>query len=257
MAERRGAREKGASVLVSPADVVEDFAATAQALAGQVQAARDATHRAVWQHVSNRVSMARKTTKTTKSERTRRRILEAASQLIHDTGGTDFQMSEVAELCDMSKGALYYYFPDRDAIVEEIFNEVIEKFAADLERIVASSSSAEDALRSMMKAFCVAVRDGELFVVAMASDLLRAGTDILPQLKRRFHRISQIVAAEVECAKEEGFARSDLNSDVAAASICGGVLFATSRQIALEGQKIDINTVTEALYDIVIAGIRA
>jgi AcrR family transcriptional regulator len=47
--------------------------------------------------------------------------------------------------------ALYYYFPDRDAHRRGDLYEVIEKFAAVLERIVASSSSDEEALRSMMK----------------------------------------------------------------------------------------------------------
>ena len=60
---------------------------------------------------------SRKASKTRKSARTRARILEAAARLVSERAGVDFQMAEIAERCDMSKGALYYYFRDRDAIL--------------------------------------------------------------------------------------------------------------------------------------------
>ena len=63
---------------------------------------------------------ARAAFKTRKSAKTRGRIMEAASRLMVERHGMHFNMSEVSERCRMSKGSLYYYFQDKDDLVEEI-----------------------------------------------------------------------------------------------------------------------------------------
>ena len=60
--------------------------------------------------------------KTRKSAATREKIMAAATELMVERGNTDFQMSEVSARCQMSKGALYYYFADKGALVQAIFD---------------------------------------------------------------------------------------------------------------------------------------
>lgn len=56
----------------------------------------------------------------TKSARTRRRILESAAQVLSRRGYAGTRMAEIADLADLRLPAIYYYFPTRDAIVEEV-----------------------------------------------------------------------------------------------------------------------------------------
>ncbi|MCD2194595.1 TetR/AcrR family transcriptional regulator [Actinomycetospora endophytica] len=55
-----------------------------------------------------------------KSSRTRARILVAAAQLLDRHGYAGTRLTEIAELASVQAPALYYYFPSRDALVEQV-----------------------------------------------------------------------------------------------------------------------------------------
>lgn len=55
-----------------------------------------------------------------KSARTRTRILDAAASILSRKGYAGTRLSEVAELADLQAPAIYYYFPSRDDLIEEV-----------------------------------------------------------------------------------------------------------------------------------------
>ncbi|MFI6998236.1 TetR/AcrR family transcriptional regulator [Nocardia sp. NPDC050175] len=55
-----------------------------------------------------------------KSARTRQRILDAAAQVLSRKGYAGTRLSEVAEIAELQAPAIYYYFPSRDDLVEEV-----------------------------------------------------------------------------------------------------------------------------------------
>jgi TetR/AcrR family transcriptional regulator, cholesterol catabolism regulator len=55
-----------------------------------------------------------------KSERTRRRILDAAAQVLSRRGYAGTRLTDVAEVAEIQAPAIYYYFPSRDDLVEEV-----------------------------------------------------------------------------------------------------------------------------------------
>ena len=65
-----------------------------------------------------------------KKDRTRRRLLAAALDVIADRGDA-FSVSEVAERAGVSNGTFYNYFEDRNDLVATIVPEVLTTFAAE------------------------------------------------------------------------------------------------------------------------------
>ncbi|WP_063695722.1 TetR/AcrR family transcriptional regulator [Amycolatopsis orientalis] len=57
-----------------------------------------------------------------KSDRTRRRILDAAADLLSRKGFDGTRLSEIATLAQLRVPAVYYYFESREAILEEVVN---------------------------------------------------------------------------------------------------------------------------------------
>ncbi|MGW5514416.1 TetR/AcrR family transcriptional regulator [Nocardia africana] len=55
-----------------------------------------------------------------KSARTRKRILDAAAHILGRKGYAGTRLSEVAERAQLQAPAIYYYFPSRDDLVEEV-----------------------------------------------------------------------------------------------------------------------------------------
>ena len=55
-----------------------------------------------------------------KSEKTRRRILDAAAEVLNRDGFAGARLSTIAEAADLRVPAVYYYFDSREAILEEV-----------------------------------------------------------------------------------------------------------------------------------------
>jgi AcrR family transcriptional regulator len=55
-----------------------------------------------------------------KSDRTRRRILDAAADVLNRKGYAGARLSEIAKLADLQVPAIYYYFGSREEILEEV-----------------------------------------------------------------------------------------------------------------------------------------
>ncbi|MCE5288742.1 MAG: TetR/AcrR family transcriptional regulator [Nocardiaceae bacterium] len=75
----------------------------------------------------------------TKSARTRQRILDAAANVLSRKGYAGTRLSEVADIADLQTPAIYYYFPSRDDLVEEVMwsgiaglKDVVASVLADL-----------------------------------------------------------------------------------------------------------------------------
>lgn len=59
-----------------------------------------------------------------KSRRTRARILEAALQLIADAGYAGATNARIAEAARLTRGAMLYHFPTREALVEAVIEHI-------------------------------------------------------------------------------------------------------------------------------------
>lgn len=55
-----------------------------------------------------------------KSARTRTRILDAAAHVLSIKGYAGMRLSDVAEYADLQAPAIYYYFPSREDLIEEV-----------------------------------------------------------------------------------------------------------------------------------------
>lgn len=56
----------------------------------------------------------------TKSARTRRRLLDAAASVLSEKGFSGTRLSDVAEKARVQAPAIYYYYPSREDLIEEV-----------------------------------------------------------------------------------------------------------------------------------------
>ena len=193
-------------------------------------------------------------TKTRKSERTRERIVEAAWELVLERRSADFQMAEVAAACGMTKGAPYYYFPDRTALVEEVFDRAAGEFLERIEELAAQDLSSQEILEALCKAFAEEVLQGGVVIVALATEL--AGTTgALSRLESRVDRISGIVEEQLVRAREQGEIRDGVDLGLVSSAICGAFLFAAFRRVREQGSAFDAPAFSAELMRLVTQGL--
>ena len=192
--------------------------------------------------------------KTSKSAATRERIMEAATDLMVERGGTGFQIGEVSERCGMSKGALYYYFADKGALVQAIFDRSMEGLVSDVETVVAQAPSARASILGLVEAVAHAVQPGSALTLALAHGLWDVEHEVLPHIKEHMERIIAVLEAQLERAKGEGLVQPGANSHLVAVAIIGAFAIAE-----YAGEGVDTGEDTEAfvhgVLDVVFHGI--
>ena len=186
-----------------------------------VRRVREAKH-----DIAGAAGRLRSDTKTRKSAATREKIMFAATELMVERNGTDFQMSEVSSRCSMSKGSLYYYFSDKDALVQAIFDREVDELVSQIETVVANAPSAVASITGLASVLSSSLRPGSPLALAVTRELINSKELVLPSVESRLARIIDIFEAQINRAKAEGLARPEVNSRLGAISITGAFTFA-------------------------------
>ncbi len=84
--------------------------------------------------------------KTDVSEERKHQILEAAKRAFSKRGIYKTRMSDIAESSGLSKGALYWYFDSKDAIILALLDKVFEPEIQELEALLDDPRTAEEKL---------------------------------------------------------------------------------------------------------------
>ena len=79
--------------------------------------------------------MAEESTRERRNRRMREQILATARELVLESGVDGLSLREVARRLDYSPGALYTYFPDKDALLDALTGGVFEGLGRYFERV--------------------------------------------------------------------------------------------------------------------------
>ena len=200
---------------------------TAAEIADGVRAAKSAAQSALGEQMERRKQRIKSVSKTRKSRATRERIMTAASELMVERGNTDFQMSEVSARCHMSKGALYYYFSDKDELVEAVFEASGDELVSAIEEAVSQAASAREALEGLFSELARRMRTRSPLVLALTVELSSMGGELFAAVSGQLSRIVRIIGELLERGKGEGFVRQDVDTSLAAVYLCGGLVGTT------------------------------
>lgn len=167
----------------------------------------------------------RSSIKTSKSMTTRKRIMHAAAQLMQQRGGTNFQMSEVSESCHMSKGALYYYFSDKEDLVSAVFESELESFSQAVSTATLEASSSMEALVGLCAVFEGRLCNGAALALGMMQQLMHYHADMDAGRSSRTIEVVEVLARQIERAKGEGMVKPEVDSMRTAIWTCGAFTF--------------------------------
>lgn len=204
--------------------------------------------------VSSGGERVRSTIKTKKSAATRKRIMDAASAIMMERGNTAFRMSEISQGCDMSKGALYYYFADKQDLLQAIFDEELHELVVAIDSVVRNENSAEMALRGACSAYAECVRKGGPLAMALVRELVLSQEIDAQDTNQSILHIIDVIARLLERAKEEGKVRGDVNAHLTAVAICGAYAFMAmlGSNRGADSEKADY---AEEMFDNIVRGI--
>jgi TetR/AcrR family transcriptional regulator, cholesterol catabolism regulator len=119
-----------------------------------------------------------------KSERTRSRILDAAAHVLSVRGYAGTRLSDVAEYAELQAPAIYYYFPSRDDLIEEVMYAGIADMRTNLQRVLDALPAETSPMDKILAAVEAHLRH-ELELSDYASASIRNAGQIPERLRTR------------------------------------------------------------------------
>jgi TetR/AcrR family transcriptional regulator, transcriptional repressor for nem operon len=177
-----------------------------------------------------RNAMAAKRVLTPRGVATKRRIVEAAAELIYAKGVERVSLDEVMEASGASKSQLYHYFDNKDALVREVIefqtSRILEANSSHLDRL-----DSFKALRGWRDAMVVANRVGGVGgcpLGSLASELATQSEEVRHQLDHSFAAWGTVIEKGLSRMREKGQIRSSADTKSMAvavlAAVQGGIL---------------------------------
>ena len=163
------------------------------------------------------------------AERTRRRILASALSFFVKKGYEHTTFTDIASRLGMTKGAVYWHFKSKTALLMALVDEMREKFSRQAEELMPKDGLTFPAVAEMMVANAERILDdakGKAYFMLMLTQI-RWGDDSMSRVREYLLSRSKngpyhTFIRAIENDKAAGRVREDVNS-VAVASACVSV----------------------------------
>ena len=165
----------------------------------------------------------------TKSQRTRARILDAAAHVLSVKGYAGTRLTDVAERAELQAPAIYYYFPSREDLIEEVMFAGISDMRQHLQAELDKLPEGTEPIEQIMTAVEAHLRH-ELELSDYATANIRNSGQIPEHLRTRQEKEStaynRIWLRLFTKAAEDGQIRPELDARVALALVLGALNWA-------------------------------
>lgn len=154
-------------------------------------------------------------------ERTRERLLQAASREVYRYGFQSAGIDAILAATNVTKGALYYHFESKEALGYAIVEEVVAKLPRDRWLLPLQRSEDKDpidALIGIVQAIPARPRDvrGGCPLVNLAQEMSHLDEQFRKRLERIFHAWQEGIATALRRGQQQGTVRRDLVPEEAA-----------------------------------------
>lgn len=185
--------------------------------------------------------------------RTRERVLEAALSEFAERGFHDASIEGIAERAGLTKGAVYYYFHDKDDLAADLQAELWERLAAEANEGFEPDEPIGDNLKRSLRTFLAALDD-----LGEARFFLRDCWAI-PTLDIAGRAEHESGVTLVRALLEEGMERGEfrVTDPEAAARVLLGAFAEAALHILTTGDLEPTIEVVERMVDALVAGERA
>ena len=162
-----------------------------------------------------RKNLKRRATRLRDSERTRQRLLQAAFREVYRYGFQSAGIDTILAATNVTKGALYYHFENKEALGYAIIEEIVAKLPRDRWLLPLQRNKDKDpidALIGIVQAIPARPRDlkGGCPLVNLAQEMSQLDEQFRKRLERIFHAWQEGIAMALRRGQYQGTVRRDL-----------------------------------------------
>ena len=150
------------------------------------------------------------TTRTTRAngEASRRRILEAASEIAGERGYSGTSISEVSKKSGLPNSSIYWHFKDKDAlfaaVIEDSYSRWFDDYRTRSREPLASPGEVLARLHESLLGFPAFLRFGHLVILEQHDEELTARSAFLRIRRRALRDLADVFVADTGCDRAQG-----------------------------------------------------
>jgi AcrR family transcriptional regulator len=172
-------------------------------------------------------------------EDTRQRLYEAAVDLVAEQGFSATTVDDIAERAGVAKGTVYYNFPSKTALFEELLRHGVGLLTADFRAAVAGRTSHE-AVAALVRAQLEYIRRYRSFAQLLLSEMWRTNRDWHQTLKLLREEAIDVIADVLQTGVDSGDFAPDLDVRLSSSALFGvGLVVALDWLMFQHGREID------------------
>jgi AcrR family transcriptional regulator len=153
-------------------------------------------------------------------EDTRQRLYEAAVELIAEQGFSATTVDDIAERAGVAKGTVYYNFPSKTALFEELLRHGVGLLTADFRAAVADRAPGE-AVAALVRAQLAYIQRYRSFAQLLLSEMWRTNREWQQTLKLLREEAVAVIADVLAAGVKSGEFAPDLDVPLSSSALFG------------------------------------
>lgn len=182
-------------------------------------------------------------------EDTRQRLFEAAVELIAEQGFSATTVDDIAERAGVAKGTVYYNFPSKTALFEDLLRHGVGLLTADFRAAVAGKPPGA-AVSALVRAQLEYIRQYRSFAQLLLSEMWRTNREWQQTLRLLREEAIGVIAGVLQSGVDSGEFAADLDVRLSSSALFGVGLVVSLDWLMFQPDR-DIDDVESALLAIV------
>lgn len=188
-------------------------------------------------------------------EDTRQRLYEAAVELVAEQGFSATTVDDIAERAGVAKGTVYYNFPSKTALFEDLLRHGVGLLTADFRAAVADRPPRE-AVAALVRSELAYIQRYRSFAQLLLSEMWRTNREWQQTLRLLREEAVGVIADVLQAGVDSGDFAADLDVRLSSSALFGVGLVVALDWLMFQPDR-DIDDVERALLSIVRARVTA
>ncbi len=194
---------------------------------------------------------------TTRALDKRERILEAATRTFAEKGFFNAKISEIAKQAEVADGTIYLYFKNKDDILIQIFEYMVERHLENIRTTVSQGGTPDDKIRLFIDHHFRTVEKFPKLVEVITIELRQSSKFMKDYTPKKFFAYLDLVSELIREGQQSGRFRKNVDPEVVKTALYGSLSEVTVLWLKQKKKRFDLKSCGDQIADLYIRGLLA
>ncbi|MFO1463805.1 MAG: TetR/AcrR family transcriptional regulator [bacterium] len=185
------------------------------------------------------------------------KIIQAATKVFAQKGFYNSKVADVAKEAKVADGTIYLYFKNKDDLLISIFENSMDTFTGEIQKIVEGVSDPIEKLRRFIKLHLELVRQNQDTAQVLQIELRQSSKFMKEYAATKFRDYLARISMILEEGQEKGVFKRSINPLIVKRAIFGAVDEMALDWVLMKKKKYTMEEVAEQLCSMFIEGLKA